>query len=353
MGLVVATCAAAGEWLTVTGPPELAFPRDHGAHPDYRTEWWYVTGLVDAPDGDRYGFQITFFRRGLDPGGPEPGASQLRARQVVAAHLAVADIPNQRFHHAERSRRAAGGLAGYSDSKLDIWLDDWEMRATEADVISVRARDPATGVGVDLEMRPQRDLVLHGDRGYSQKGADPGNASAYLSWTRLAVEGLIEIDNSETEVKGAAWFDHEWGTSQLGEGVVGWDWFSLRLEDGRDLMVYELRRADGTTDPRSSGTVVRADGGVEHLDGGEVDLQARHWWQSPATGTRYPVRWRLRIPSEELDLEISALLEASELDGTTTTGVVYWEGPVEATGSTRGEGYVEMTGYAGTLEGRF
>ncbi|MDX2437693.1 MAG: lipocalin-like domain-containing protein [Acidobacteriota bacterium] len=353
VSLFAASCAAAGDWLEVAGPPELVFPRDHGAHPDYRTEWWYVTGLVDADDGRRFGFQVTFFRQGLDPSEPETGSSRLRARQIVAAHLAVADISNQRFHHAERLRRSVGGLAGFSDTGLDVWLDDWEMKTDEAGVVSVQARDAATGVGVDFELRPQRELVLHGDRGYSRKGADEGNASAYVSWTRLAVEGQLEVEGSLLKIDGTAWFDHEWGTSQLGEGVAGWDWFSLRLDDGRDLMVYRLRRADGSADPRSSGTLVGPNGGVQRLDRDGVELEVLGWWQSPATGARYPVRWRLRVPDAGIDLEISSLLTASELDGSATTGVVYWEGPVTAIGSTRGEGYVEMTGYAGTLEDRF
>jgi predicted secreted hydrolase len=161
------------------------------------------------------------------------------------------------------------------------------------------------------------------------------------------------VDGSVLEVSGTAWFDHEWGTSQLGEGVVGWDWFSLRLDGGTDLMVYRLRRADGTADLHSSGTLVGPDGGVERLERGDVELQVVEWWKSLATGARYPVRWRIRVPSGDLDLEISSLLVASELDGSATTGVVYWEGPVSATGSAKGEGYVELTGYAGSLEDRF
>jgi len=350
---VVAGWAVAGEWLAITGPPELTFPRDHGAHPASRTEWWYVTGLVDGDDGNRYGFQITFFRQGLDPGDPQPGTSHLRARQIVAAHLAVADISNQTFEHSERLRRADGALAGYSQTGLDVWLDDWNIESDRAGVISVRARDRQAAIGLEIELRPQRELVLHGDRGYSRKGAEAGNASAYVSWTRLAVGGSLEVNGAVVAVDGAAWFDHEWGTSQLGEGVVGWDWFSLRLDDGRDLMVYRLRRADGTADPFSSGTVVGSDGEVEKLGRDDVELEVLGWWQSAATGARYPVRWRLRVPGADIDLEVNALLAASELDGSATTGVIYWEGPVAATGSATGEGYVELTGYAGSIEDRF
>lgn len=354
LALVVAVVAAEDPtWREITGPPELELPRDHGAHPDTRTEWWYVTGLVADDDGRRTGFQVTFFRQGLAPGEPPPDSSELRARQVAAAHLALADLDAGRFHHAERLRRYGGGLAGASTGDLDLWLDDWTMKRGADGVIAVTARDPDAGIGLELELEPTRPLVRHGDRGYSRKGAEPGNASAYLSWTRLAVRGRIEVAKSVSEVTGAAWFDHEWGSSQLGEGVVGWDWFSLRLTDGRDLMVYRLRRADGSADPFSSGTLIETDGSTAGLRRDDVAVEPLDWWTSPATGGRYPVRWRLRVPSRGLDLELRALLPSAELDGSATTGVVYWEGPVEASGSARGEGYAELTGYAGSLQGRF
>ncbi len=356
--VVLAACAiasvlGAAEWIEVTGPPALVFPRDHGAHPDHRTEWWYVTGRLDAEDGGRYGFQLTFFRQGLAAGAAEAGSSALRARQIVAAHLAIADISNRQFHHAERLRRADGGLAGYSVADLEVWLDDWQLRRDPGGGISVRARDAATGIGLDLELQPQKELVLHGDDGYSRKGPETGNASVYVSWTRLAVTGQLEIDGSHLAVSGAAWFDHEWGTSQLGEGVVGWDWFSLRLDDGRDLMIYRLRRNDGTADPYSSGSLVTSGGEVINLKADDVVIEPTGFWTSEASGGTYPSGWRLRIPPHAIDLEVRPLLEDAEVDGSRTTGVVYWEGPVVATGSATGEGYVELTGYAGSLEGRF
>ncbi len=349
-GIVV---AGSEGWLEVGGPPELALPRDHGAHPEYRTEWWYLTGLVESETGERFGFQLTFFRQGLAPGLGGPGASALRARQVLAAHLAVADIGRQRFLHAERLRRADGGLAGFATDDLELWLDDWSLERRPDETLAARARDAEQAIGLELELRPGRDLVRHGDRGYSQKGPEPGNASAYLSWTRLLAAGRLEVGGRTIEVRGSAWFDHEWGTSQLGDGVVGWDWFSLRFDDGRDLMVYRLRRADGSADPFSSGTLVGADGETVRLGRDDVAITPSAWWTSPATGARYPVRWQLQVPSADIELEVRPLLEAAELDGTATTGVVYWEGPVAATGSTTGEGYAELTGYAGSLEGRF
>jgi predicted secreted hydrolase len=264
----------------------------------------------------------------------------LRARQIVAAHLAIADISKGQFHHGERLRRADGALAGYSVADLEVWLDDWQLVRDEDGTISARAWDTVTGIGLDLELRPQRELVLHGAGGYSQKGAEVGNASVYVSWTRLAVSG-------------SAWFDHEWGTSQLGEGVVGWDWFSLRLHDGRDLMVYRLRRGDGTADPFSSGSLVTAGGDAVKLSAGDVVIEPTGFWTSEDSGGTYPSGWRLRIPRHAIDLELRPLIPGAEIDGSRTTGVVYWEGPVAATGSAAGEGYVELTGYAGSLESHF
>ena len=356
MALLPVTFAAASEepkWHQVDGPPELSFPRDHGAHFEYRTEWWYVTGLLTDEQQRRYGFQITFFRQGLEPGGPKAGESGLRARQIVAAHLAIADISGQRFFHVERLRRVGGGLAGASQTDLEVWLDDWRMVRGDDGVIVISARDPEQDIGLDLELRPQRELVRHGNRGYSRKGEAIGNASAYLSWTRLAVEGELLLADGRRAVSGAAWFDHEWGTSQLGGGVVGWDWFSLRLDDGRDLMLYRLRRSDGGADPYSSGTVIGGAGAVSTLARDDAAIDVLERWTSPTTGARYPIRWRLRVPAHDVDLEVHALLADAELDGSATTGVIYWEGPVEASGSQNGEGYVEMTGYAGSLQGRF
>jgi predicted secreted hydrolase len=355
--ILLATAAATAEetpgWLQVTGPPELRYPRDHGAHFEYRTEWWYVTGVVADEGGHRFGFQITFFRQGLAPGDPRPGDSRLRARQVVAAHLAIADISAQRFHHSERLRRVAGGLAGASQTDLEVWLDDWQMKRGADGVISVRARDPERGTGLELELHPEREPVRHGDRGYSQKGGEKGNASVYLSWTRLQVVGEMEVDDTPVTVTGEAWFDHEWGTSQLGAEVVGWDWFSLRLDDGRDVMLYQLRRANGSENGFSSGTIVSPGGETVRLAAEDFEIVPTEHWTSRRTGGTYPSRWRLRVPRYGLDLMVLPLLADAELDGTATTGVVYWEGPVEAGGSHVGAGYVELTGYAGTLEGLF
>jgi len=349
----MAVWAGEGGWQRISGPPAPDLPRDHGAHPEVQTEWWYLTANLRDGEGRRFGVQVTFFRSGLDPEPPAAGDSPLRARQAVAAHVAVADVESGGFRHAERIGRADGAFSGFATDDLRVWLGDWQLERRPDDTLVARASDREAAIAVELSYRPAKDLVRQGIDGYSQKGADPGNASAYLSWTRLEVSGTLLLDGRELTVTGEGWFDHEWGSSQLGEGVSGWDWFSLRLEDRTELMVYRLRRDDGSPDPYSSGTLVRADGSTRRLAVGEVVLEPTAWWVSPATGGRYPSGWRITVPSEGLDLEVAPLVAAAELDGRGSTGVVYWEGPVEVAGSGRGDGYAELTGYAGSLTGRF
>lgn len=340
-------------WHRITAPPSLSFPRDHGAHPEVQTEWWYLTANLVDNDGRRYGAQVTFFRYGIDPSEPHPDQAPLRARHALAAHLAIAEVDSGRFRHAERVWRADGGFAGFFTDDLAVWLGDWRLEGRDGDVLTARASDRAAGIVLDLQYRPLKPLVRHGVEGYSRKGADPGNASAYVSWTRLEVSGKLTLDDRELVVEGAGWFDHEWGTSQLGEGVVGWDWFSLRLADRSELMVYRLRRADGSPGRFSSGTLVRPDGSTRRLDVSDVELAPTAWWRSETTGGEYPSGWRVRLPGHDIDLVVQPLVPAAEVDGRRSTGVVYWEGPVTVSGSHRGEGYVELTGYAGSLAGRF
>jgi predicted secreted hydrolase len=344
---------AAPPWATVAPNLTIVLPRDHGAHLAHRTEWWYLTGIVRAADGGEVGWQLTFFRRGIDPAPAAPGQSALRARHVLAAHLAVADLTTGTFHHAERLRRAGAGLAWAREDDLDVGVDDWWLRRERGDRLRLHAADPATGLLVDFELAPRKPLVRHGTSGYSRKGEQEGNASAYVSWTRLATRGTVAIGKRRLEVVGVAWFDHEWGSSQLGASAVGWDWFALRLADGRDLMLYQLRRADGRPTPFSAGTVVAVNGTSRSLAAGDFTVTPRATWNSPASGAVYPARWRLTVPSAALDLEVTPRLAAAELRAERSTATTYWEGPVAVTGSAVGEGYVELTGYAGTMAGRF
>ena len=352
--LVLATPAAtAAEWAQIAAPLALVFPRDHGSHPAFRTEWWYVAGQLADAGGRRLGFQLTFFRRGLDPSPPAPEASALRARQVLAAHLAVAEIGRGTMRFAERVRRIAAGLAGASEDDLDVFLDDWQMRRLASGVITLDAGDRDGGLALTLELRPEKPLVLQGAGGVSHKGPEPGNASAYVSFTRLAARGRVTLDGREAAVAGEAWFDHEWGSSRLGDGVVGWDWLGLRLADGRELMLYRLRTAGGGAAPESAATLVERDGSARHLASGEFTLEPLSWWTSPRNGARYPARLHVRVPGVGLDLEVRPEVADAELDARASTGTVYWEGPVAVTGTTPGEGYAEFTGYAGRVAGLF
>lgn len=339
-------------WERVGPGLELAYPRDHGSHPAYRTEWWYLTGIVADAEGGRFGLQLTIFRSGLDPRPLGPGESPQRARQVLAGHLAIVDVARGRTELAERLRRTGTPLATASADDLDVVLEDWSLAREPNDRLIARAGDPATGIGLALELVPEKPLVLHGDRGVSAKGGEPGNASAYASWTRLAVAGELTVEGRPRRVDGEAWFDHEFGSSVLGQGVEGWDWFGLRLADGRELMLFELRRADGAR-ASAAGTLVEDDGSARSLGPDDFAIEPTGRWTSPESGATYPSGWRVTLPAHGLELELAPLVRDAELATEGSTRVTYWEGPVAITGSALGEGYAELTGYAETMAERF
>ncbi len=322
----------------------FAFPADHGPHPGFRTEWWYFTGNLEGAEGRRFGYQLTFFRVALKPK-PAVRLSHWGANEVFMAHFALTDVAGKRFHFTERFSRAALGLAGAGGSPLAIRLEGWTAEETAANPWSTRLTAADGDVAIDLAVRSVSPVILNGEEGLSRKGSTPGNASYYYSIPRMATDGTVRIGPETFTVKGLSWLDREWSTSALEPGQVGWDWFALQLDDGRDVMFYRLRRSDGSADPFSSGTLVAADGKSSHLNGDEVQLETVDWWQSPASGTRYPSHWRLRIPGEHLDLEILPRLDDQEL----LASFRYWEGAVTVKGmgasSPDGTGYVELTGY--------
>jgi predicted secreted hydrolase len=340
-------------------PRAFVFPDDHGPHEDFRTEWWYVTANLESADGDRYGVQFTLFRSALAP--DPPATSQGWAtNQVYMAHLALTDVRAARFRAFERFARGAVGLAGARVRPFRAWLEDWSLEG--ADDASPDAEDPiwpltlraaegagtAAESGVRLRLTPLKPLVLQGEGGLSRKGPEPGNASYYYSFTRLAAEGDVVVDGRTVPVTGTAWLDREWSTSVLSEGQVGWDWFALQLDDGRDLMVYHLRRADGSPDAMSEGVLVDAAGTATRLAQPDFGLEPVGRWVSPLDGTVYPSGWRVRVPDHALDLEVTPVLPDQELDLTFR----YWEGAVDVVGRAggapvSGRGYVELTGYAG------
>jgi predicted secreted hydrolase len=329
-------------------PREFHFPADHGPHPEFRTEWWYYTGNLATAEGRRFGFQLTFFRSALAPEMPAR-ASAWATRQAWLAHFTVSDVEGKKFHSFERWSRDAVGLAGAQGQPFRIWVKDWT--AEGAPVFPVRLRAAARDVAIDLLLQAGKPPVLQGERGLSRKSAEPGNASYYYSLTRMPAAGTVRIGGERFAVTGASWMDREWSTSSLGKDQVGWDWFSLQLADGWDLMLYRLRRRDGTADPASSGTVVgpdtKPDGASRPLALADFQIEGAGEWRSPRSGARYPTDWHLRVPSEGLDLDIRPLLADQELD----VSFRYWEGAVGITGThrgkpVRGSGYVELTGYA-------
>lgn len=342
-----------GEHRQVLPGDTLVFPRDHGAHPDTKTEWWYLTGNVEDEDGNAFGVQFTIFRSALAASGSIDESAPLRTRQVWAGHLALADVAADRVRFAERLRRGGTALAVASEHDMDLALDDWSLRRDADDVLTVVAGDVGADFAVTLSLRPEKPLVLHGDGGVSSKGPEPGNASAYSSWTRLAAEGDLVIDGATRRVSGSFWYDHEFGSSVLGDGVTGWDWFGLQLDDGRELMLFHLRREDGPPMPASSGTLVQRDGTAVHLALDDFQLDATATWRSPRTDAAYPSAWTLRVPEHDIDVRITPRVADCELDTSHGTGVVYWEGPVQVSGSHAGRGYGELTGYAGSMGGRF
>ena len=325
----------------ITGPRPLAFPADHAVHPGYRSEWWYFTGNLFDAEGRRFGMQFTLFRFGLAAGDSRPTLDSVFAADAVwMAHLAVSDVAERRFLHRERFARGALGLAGATE---DVWwLRDWTVERTEA---GWRLRADAGDFALDLALDAAKPVVLQGDAGYSQKGPAPGNASRYYTFPRLIADGTVRIDDRAHAVEGTAWLDREWGSSQLGPGIEGWDWFALQLDDGRDLMLYRLRTEQGSASPFSAGALVAADGTARILRRADFDLDPVRRWRDP-DGVGWPVAWRVRVPAAGLDLAIEPAFDEQQW----RTGVRYWEGAIDAldaaTGDSLGLGYLELSGYS-------
>ena len=377
-----------GGFAQVLGPRGFEFPPDHGPHPEYRQEWWYFTGNLDSGTGERFGFELTFFRFGLTPGGDRlgdaaadtksevaPGAkrsaesgvqSAWRARQIYMAHFAVTDVARQRFRFAEKVSRAAVGLAGARNPPLRVWVDDWVLEDVGAEIaagarVAGSVVSAATGGGagaqdhghwklhaaeegyeLTLDAEALQAPVLNGDRGFSAKSSTPGSASYYYSIPRVAVHGQLVRDGKIQEVHGLAWMDREWGSGSLEQ--QGWDWFALHLRDGGSLMFYSLRGRDGRRDSHSAGTWVSATGEVRRLAADDVQIDVLDYWKNPR-GERYPSRWRVRVPTVGVDVEARPVLADQEL----TTASRYWEGAVDlvaAGAKSGGRGYVELVGYA-------
>ncbi len=358
--LLLATAAAAppapsvpldADGFRLAVPPwEFHFPHDHAAHQAFRTEWWYYNGHLRA--GARtYGYEATFFRLGLPARPTANGRSAWRARHVIFRHLALTDPQARRFRADDRAERQALDMAGADSTRYLVWLGD-DYAGLLPDRLTHRVVGHATEWAFDLTLTPEKPPVIHGHDGVSTKASGVGNASHYYSLTRLSTRGRLVLNRDTLQVEGRSWMDHEFSSSRMSATHAGWDWFGVQLSDGRDLMLYRLRLRSGGDEPMSSGTLVEADGRARHLPREAFTLRALREWRSPRTGARYPCRWSVRVPGEDLELELSPVLDDQELVAASMGGLAYWEGRVRVIGrsgsqSVTGEGYVELTGYAG------
>ncbi len=323
------------------------FPHDHGPHPEFRTEWWYLTGNLKADNDQKFGFQFTIFRNSLSPNQADR-ESDWATNQVYMGHFALTDVKNQRFYAFERFARGAQGLAGAKRNPLRISIEDWYITyeiMDEENLDTIRLEAAKGNIALELTLRNMKPIVLNGENGLSQKGAEPGNASYYYSMTRLKCHGEIMIEDKAHAVSGNAWLDREWSTSALAQNQVGWDWFSLQLDNNTELMYYQIRRKDGTPDPFSKGTLIDKKGNYETISLKDVNLNVLDFWVSPLGG-RYPAGWQLELSDKNIMLNINPVMQNQELN----VSVRYWEGAVTVEGHYNGEsvegmGYVELTGY--------
>jgi predicted secreted hydrolase len=323
------------------------FPRDFFAHPDFQTEWWYTTGNVKTPDGRSFGYELTFFRQAVSR--DESQRNPWDVRDLYLAHLALSDLDGGHFYHAERINRAGPGIAGVSIPDGKVWNGNWSAVWNKGGTQQLGARDD--DFQFSFTLKSEKPPVIHGENGVSQKAEGPGRASHYFSQTRLTTTGTIVLKGKRFDVSGLSWMDHEFFTHQLSAEQSGWDWFSIQLEDKTELMLFRLRRKDGTVDPFSAGTYVDAAGKSTHFRVSDFSLQPQGAaWKSPVTGATYPIQWNISVPKLSLSLAVKSRLAQQELTGTTKFAPNYWEGAMEFSGTRakatiHGAGYLEMAGY--------
>ncbi|MEZ5326542.1 MAG: lipocalin-like domain-containing protein [Verrucomicrobiales bacterium] len=362
--ILIALCAidlpaqeqeAAADWKRALPGWAYEFPRDHFDHPDFKTEWWYFTGHLHEQGGKGrdFGFQVTFFRQGARaPGNRSKVSSRFVQDHFYFGHFAVSDLSAKQFYYTQEISRGAFDEAGAaSDGGAGdrvVWLNDWNLTLNENDGFHTIALNKADGVILDMNVVPQKPLVFHGENGVSQKAAGAGNASHYYSCSRMRATGTMTIGEENISVAGEAWLDREWATNQLAADQVGWDWFSLQFKDGSELMIYQLRKNDGSADPVSSGTWIDPAGKSTHLSSDDFTLtpQKAGSWKSGNSGADYPLRWSIAVPSLGIDVTTSEVMQNQELY---LPPLTYWEGAVKVSGTHEGQGYMELTGYGGTI----
>jgi predicted secreted hydrolase len=341
---------------------DFQFPRDHFSHPSFQVEWWYYTGNLQTPEGRSFGFELTFFRLGARASRPDARTGPEKSTvwdldDVYLAHFAISDIAAGEFHKTERLNRAGPGLAGAELDQARIWNGNWEVRWLEplAPGGRQKLRAVSEDFSINLDLTPAKPPVVHGAEGVSRKAAGPGRASHYISFTRLSAAGTLSLSGREFAVNGTAWMDHEFSTDSMGLDQTGWDWMSIQLDNGEELMLYRMRRKDGSADPVSSGTFVDRAGKALHLEWSDIVMEPAEPWESPRTGGRYPLRWNVAVPRLKLALECRARFANQEVVSQRELSPTYWEGAVVYEGrvgeqEVRGVGYLEMTGYDKPIE---
>ena len=353
----------APNWRLALPGWQYVFPADHAVHRDFKTEWWYFTGNLQDAQGHAFGYELTFFRQGViaPTAAPAPTASRFAQNDFKFAHFAVTDLDRAKFVFTQKISRGAFGEAGFGGStgtppERLAWMENWSLQPQTDGSWRITAQaDTSPPMSINLVVSSQKPPVIEGTDGVSQKSAGVGNASHYYSFTRLKTVGTLGLGEagSERPVQGESWFDHEWASNQLAPDQVGWNWFCFQFDDQTELMLYAMRRRDGSVDPASSGTLVKADGSTEHLVRDELQFRALKTWRSEKTGAVYPIAWQIGIPSHRLDFTVQARLDDQEL---VLPPISYWEGAVQAAGHAgsheiKGLGYMELTGYAGPLKG--
>jgi predicted secreted hydrolase len=322
------------------------FPKDHGSHPEFETEWWYYTGHLVSENNETFGFQLTFFRVGIHPEeGSRSPRSAWHTHSVHLAHFALTDDKNRKFYHYEKTNRESFDMAGAKNDHLHVWNGSWESRMSGSDILlSVKTED----VDLELGVSSLKPVILQGSEGFSRKGAEPGEASYYYSYTRLNGSGELKVKNQKYNIKAASvWMDREFTSSKLAQATQGWDWFAIQLDSGEDIMVYQLRDKNNNPNEFSSGSYIDQEGNKTHLDHTDFQIKVLSYWKSPKSGIAYPSEWKISVRGSGKELHIKPSIPDQELITQKSTGVNYWEGRclVYENGKHAGNAYVELVGY--------
>lgn len=333
---------------------EYSFPKDHFAHSGYQTEWWYYTGHLKTSGGEEYGYELTFFKVAW-PKTTSPAFKGWTAKPIYLAHFAISDKKRNTFYYDEKLNRPIGKIAGASITQYHVWNEDWSV-VLKGDDHHLTAQSGL--YKINLKLTPKKQPVIHGLKGISLKGDEKGNYSYYYSMTRLETEGEIIISGNSFQCKGLSWMDHEWMSSKafyLGKESPRWDWFSLQLNNNMEIMFYTLRDKNSRVKSASSGTIIFSNQRKQHILLSDIQIEPLDYWDSPTSKGIYPIKWRMLIPKEDINLLITPFFKNQELNTKKSTGVIYWEGAVSVSGTIKGrlvsgQGYVEMTGYAKSIK---